>query len=190
VIRHKYDIPPQCCTCDEEGVCDDCCCAFWCGCCTTAQVARMVRRSSMVDAVAATRSSSQATSTRFPRPAPSSTTARRRPATPLSRAPPHPPLPVLPAARRVTTSFPRVDRVARRPSSKQSNKTHDYTRNWSPEGHGSPNFNASMAAHFPTAWYSPTITVRGNDPSTAPLCKVCVSTMNPPPFAPQSFSTT
>ena len=44
VIRHKYDIPPQCCTCDEEGVCDDCCCAFWCGCCTTAQVARPRRR--------------------------------------------------------------------------------------------------------------------------------------------------
>ena len=44
VIRHKYDIPPQCCTCDEEGVCDDCCCAFWCGCCTTAQVARPRQR--------------------------------------------------------------------------------------------------------------------------------------------------
>ena len=44
VIRHKYDIPPQCCTCDEEVVCDDCCCAFWCGCCTTAQVARPRRR--------------------------------------------------------------------------------------------------------------------------------------------------
>ena len=40
VIRHKYDIPPQCRTCDEEGVCDDCCCAFWCGCCATAQIAR------------------------------------------------------------------------------------------------------------------------------------------------------
>ena len=44
VIRHKYEIPAQCCTCDQDGVVDDCCCAFWCPCCTTAQVARMVRR--------------------------------------------------------------------------------------------------------------------------------------------------
>ena len=51
VIRHKYDIPGQCCsetgpccTCDNEGVVDDCCCAFWCGCCATAQIARMWRR--------------------------------------------------------------------------------------------------------------------------------------------------
>ena len=47
VIRHKYDIPGQCCsesgpccTCDNEGVVDDCCCSFWCGCCATAQIAR------------------------------------------------------------------------------------------------------------------------------------------------------
>ena len=40
VIRHKYDIPAQCCTCDQDGVVDDCCCAFWCGCCATAQIAR------------------------------------------------------------------------------------------------------------------------------------------------------
>ena len=40
VIRHKYDIPAQCCTCDQDGVVDDCCCAFWCGCCATAQMAR------------------------------------------------------------------------------------------------------------------------------------------------------
>ena len=64
-----------------------------------------------------------------------------------------------------------------------------YTRNWSPEGHGSPNPNASMAAHFSIAWYSPTITVRGSDPSTAPRCNVCVSTTNPPPLGPHSFAT-
>ena len=29
-----------CCACDNEGVVDDCCCAFWCGCCATAQIAR------------------------------------------------------------------------------------------------------------------------------------------------------
>ena len=40
VIRHKYEIPAQCCTCDNEGIVDDCCCAFWCGCCATAQIAR------------------------------------------------------------------------------------------------------------------------------------------------------
>ena len=40
VIRHKYEIPAQCCTCDQDGVVDDCCCAFWCGCCATAQIAR------------------------------------------------------------------------------------------------------------------------------------------------------
>ena len=44
VIRHKYDIPAQCCTCDQDGVVDDCCCAFWCGCCATAQIARKLRR--------------------------------------------------------------------------------------------------------------------------------------------------
>ena len=51
MIRHKYEIPAQCCSesgpccaCDNEGVVDDCCCAFWCPCCTTAQVARMERR--------------------------------------------------------------------------------------------------------------------------------------------------
>ena len=191
MIRHKYDIPPQCCTCDEEGVCDDCCCAFWCGCCTTAQVARPRRRPRR--------------STPSPRRAP-----RRRPRVRDSRDRhrqlllhdgdrravrsgvgehslerlPHPlapPFPLL-AEYLVTTSRPRV-------GSAESNKTHGYTRNWSPEGQGSPNFNASMAAHFPAAWYSPTITVRGSDPSTAPLCKVCVSTTNPPPFAPQSFAT-
>ena len=48
VIRHKYEIPAQCCTCDEEGICDDCCCAFWCGCCATAQIARKRRRPSFV----------------------------------------------------------------------------------------------------------------------------------------------
>ena len=40
VIRHKYEIPAQCCTCDQDGVVDDCCCAFWCPCCATAQIAR------------------------------------------------------------------------------------------------------------------------------------------------------
>ena len=51
VIRHKYEIPAQCCSesgpccaCDNEGVVDDCCCAFWCGCCATAQIARTLRR--------------------------------------------------------------------------------------------------------------------------------------------------
>ena len=51
----------------------------------------MSRRRAEVDAVAATRPSSQATSTRFPRPARSSTTAPRRPANleQRSRALPH-----------------------------------------------------------------------------------------------------
>ena len=26
--------------CDNEGIVEDCCCAFWCGCCATAQIAR------------------------------------------------------------------------------------------------------------------------------------------------------
>ena len=34
-IRDKYNIPPSCC----EG-CDDCCCSFWCSCCTVNQMAR------------------------------------------------------------------------------------------------------------------------------------------------------
>lgn len=34
-IRNKYAIPEQCC-----GECEDCCCIFWCKCCTLAQMAR------------------------------------------------------------------------------------------------------------------------------------------------------
>jgi Cys-rich protein (TIGR01571 family) len=34
-IRRKYNIPVKTC-----GSCEDCCCAFWCGCCTVAQMAR------------------------------------------------------------------------------------------------------------------------------------------------------
>jgi len=36
VIRRKYNIPAGCC---GEG-CEDCCCAFWCSCCTVQQMAR------------------------------------------------------------------------------------------------------------------------------------------------------
>ena len=35
LIRNKYQIPSKRC-----GGCEDCCCAFWCGCCTVAQMAR------------------------------------------------------------------------------------------------------------------------------------------------------
>jgi hypothetical protein len=28
-MRHKYNIEPKCC-----GGCEDCCCSFWCACCT------------------------------------------------------------------------------------------------------------------------------------------------------------
>ncbi|KAL7476487.1 hypothetical protein ACHAW6_002345 [Cyclotella cf. meneghiniana] len=35
LIRNKYQIPSKCC-----GGCEDCCCAFWCSCCTVAQMAR------------------------------------------------------------------------------------------------------------------------------------------------------
>ncbi|KAI2513576.1 PLAC8 family [Fragilaria crotonensis] len=34
-IRDKYNIPPSAC-----GGCDDCCCSFWCPCCTVNQMAR------------------------------------------------------------------------------------------------------------------------------------------------------
>lgn len=34
-IRRKYNIPET--SCDG---CEDCCCAFWCGCCTVTQMAR------------------------------------------------------------------------------------------------------------------------------------------------------
>jgi Cys-rich protein (TIGR01571 family) len=34
-IREKYNIPPTAC-----GGCDDCCCSFWCSCCTVNQMAR------------------------------------------------------------------------------------------------------------------------------------------------------
>jgi len=34
-IRSKYNIPEQSCN-----GCEDCCCAYWCGCCTIAQMAR------------------------------------------------------------------------------------------------------------------------------------------------------
>eukprot|EP01083_Nonionella_stella_P105737 304336_1 len=34
-IRNKYSIPEQSCN-----GCEDCCCAYWCGCCTIAQMAR------------------------------------------------------------------------------------------------------------------------------------------------------
>ena len=34
-VRDKYDIPTKAC-----GGAEDCCCSFWCGCCTVAQVAR------------------------------------------------------------------------------------------------------------------------------------------------------
>uniref|UniRef100_A0A7S1D7B1 Uncharacterized protein n=1 Tax=Cyclophora tenuis TaxID=216820 RepID=A0A7S1D7B1_CYCTE len=35
-VREKYDIPPD----KRCGDCEDFCCAFWCACCTVAQVAR------------------------------------------------------------------------------------------------------------------------------------------------------
>ena len=35
LIRNKYQIPSRHCGC-----CEDCCCAFWCSCCTVAQMAR------------------------------------------------------------------------------------------------------------------------------------------------------
>lgn len=34
-IREKYSIPARCC-----GECEDCCCSFWCTCCTIGQMAR------------------------------------------------------------------------------------------------------------------------------------------------------
>ena len=34
-IREKYNIPPSSC-----GDCDDCCCTFWCSCCSINQMAR------------------------------------------------------------------------------------------------------------------------------------------------------
>lgn len=34
-IRSKYAIPTTCC-----GECEDCCCSYWCGCCTVGQMAR------------------------------------------------------------------------------------------------------------------------------------------------------
>ena len=36
----KILLPKSYIICDSEGVVDDCCCAFWCGCCATAQIAR------------------------------------------------------------------------------------------------------------------------------------------------------
>lgn len=35
-VRARYEIPEQCCA----GGMEDCCCAFWCSCCTVAQLAR------------------------------------------------------------------------------------------------------------------------------------------------------
>jgi len=35
-IRRRYQIPPGCC-----GECDDCCCTFWCPCCTVSTNAGM-----------------------------------------------------------------------------------------------------------------------------------------------------
>jgi hypothetical protein len=34
-VRERYGIPEQSCA-----GCEDCCCAFWCGCCATLQIAR------------------------------------------------------------------------------------------------------------------------------------------------------
>mmetsp|Transcript_14732 Transcript_14732/g.21782 ORF Transcript_14732/g.21782 Transcript_14732/m.21782 type:complete len:269 (-) Transcript_14732:260-1066(-) len=34
-VRERYSIQEECCA-----GCEDCCCAFWCGCCTVAQLAR------------------------------------------------------------------------------------------------------------------------------------------------------
>mmetsp|Transcript_68415 Transcript_68415/g.95111 ORF Transcript_68415/g.95111 Transcript_68415/m.95111 type:complete len:81 (+) Transcript_68415:1-243(+) len=34
-MRRQYQIRPGCC-----GGCEDCCCVFWCGCCTVQQMAR------------------------------------------------------------------------------------------------------------------------------------------------------
>ena len=39
-IRKKYNIPEECCTCTGVDGLEDCCCAYWCMCCTLSQVAR------------------------------------------------------------------------------------------------------------------------------------------------------
>ena len=36
-IRQKYQIPTQSC-----GACEDCCCVYWCTCCTVAQMGRHI----------------------------------------------------------------------------------------------------------------------------------------------------
>jgi hypothetical protein len=44
IMRTKYDVPASCfgdaSCCGDAGCWDDCCCTFWCGCCTTIQMAR------------------------------------------------------------------------------------------------------------------------------------------------------
>ena len=39
-IRRKYGIREECCTCTGIDGFEDACCACWCGCCATAQMAR------------------------------------------------------------------------------------------------------------------------------------------------------
>ena len=39
-IRRKYGIKEECCTCTGVDGFEDACCACWCGCCATAQMAR------------------------------------------------------------------------------------------------------------------------------------------------------
>ena len=39
-IRRKYGIREECCTCTGVDGFEDACCACWCGCCATAQMAR------------------------------------------------------------------------------------------------------------------------------------------------------
>jgi Cys-rich protein (TIGR01571 family) len=39
-IRTKYAVPATSCGGAGDGCCEDCCCTFWCGCCTVIQLAR------------------------------------------------------------------------------------------------------------------------------------------------------